>query len=63
MFGSRYTGYDDTLSEFNLTSLQERRQNLLHWFGKKIFNSNTFCYLLPQLGTVQELSGPVHKLP
>ena len=47
IFGSMYTSYNNVLSEFNLASLWQRRQNLLHSFGEKLLSSDKFLYLLP----------------
>ena len=46
IFGSMYTSYN-VLSEFNLASLWQRRQNLLHSFGEKLLSSDKFCVFAP----------------
>ena len=54
--GNNYQGYQSALQDLNITSLPDRRENLILKFGQQVLNSERHRHLLPtQRSTVHNL--------
>ena len=56
ILGNNYQDYQSALQDLNITSLADRRENLILKFGQQVLNSERHCHLLPaQRSTVHSL--------